>query len=342
MKEAMGLISLIVMMPMFVVGALFWFSARTRRGMVFGVNVPLEYADGADVEGKVRRYRAAMGGVTALAVVLALPGLMRALPWLSVTAVPLVLVAGIGLWMVERRGVVGHGVDVPVERTASLRVVSRGGGWVAVTAAALLPLGAVWMVLRAHWAEIPLRFAQHWNAQGVVDGWATRDVRSLAMPLVSGALLVLFVLAIGTFMRFAPAVGRGGLLHILLPSLAVIGWALTAIFCVIALLPLEGDAGPRLMLVAMAGNMVVIFATVGWMVWQQMAMTGYEVYDGTPNKGWRAGGMIYYNPEDGAVVVPKRMGWGWTLNMAHGLAWVYLGMVVMVVGVLVGLGMWMK
>jgi uncharacterized membrane protein len=44
---------------------------------------------------------------------------------------------------------------------------------------------------------------------------------------------------------------------------------------------------------------------------------------------------VYYNPSDAAIVVPKRFGWGWTLNFARPVAWVYLAVVLaFVVGVM--------
>lgn len=36
---------------------------------------------------------------------------------------------------------------------------------------------------------------------------------------------------------------------------------------------------------------------------------------------WK-GGMLYFNPQDPAILVPKRFGIGWTLNFGHWLAWV--------------------
>jgi uncharacterized membrane protein len=39
--------------------------------------------------------------------------------------------------------------------------------------------------------------------------------------------------------------------------------------------------------------------------------------------GWR--GLIYMNPDDPRLVVPKRLGLGWTFNFAKPGAWVILG-----------------
>jgi uncharacterized membrane protein len=62
---------------------------------------------------------------------------------------------------------------------------------------------------------------------------------------------------------------------------------------------------------------------------------GQERSDGTADRAWHAAGLVYYNPSDAAIVVPKRFGWGWTLNFARPVAWVYLAVVLaFVVGVM--------
>lgn len=45
---------------------------------------------------------------------------------------------------------------------------------------------------------------------------------------------------------------------------------------------------------------------------------------GTRADGWKAGGLIYYAPDDPALFVPKAVGIGQTLNMARPAAWILL------------------
>lgn len=40
--------------------------------------------------------------------------------------------------------------------------------------------------------------------------------------------------------------------------------------------------------------------------------------------------MIYYNPDDPAVLVEKRFGIGYTLNFGNGRSWLVLGGIVLV------------
>ena len=40
---------------------------------------------------------------------------------------------------------------------------------------------------------------------------------------------------------------------------------------------------------------------------------------------WRLWGLIYKESSDPRVFVPKRIGYGWTLNFAHAESWLWLG-----------------
>lgn len=40
---------------------------------------------------------------------------------------------------------------------------------------------------------------------------------------------------------------------------------------------------------------------------------------------WKLGGLIYSEAADPRVWVPKRVGYGWTLNFAHTESWIWLG-----------------
>jgi uncharacterized membrane protein len=46
--------------------------------------------------------------------------------------------------------------------------------------------------------------------------------------------------------------------------------------------------------------------------------------DATPDDGWKAGGLFYFNPRDPAIWVEKRIGFGYTLNMGNSRAWLLI------------------
>jgi uncharacterized membrane protein len=53
---------------------------------------------------------------------------------------------------------------------------------------------------------------------------------------------------------------------------------------------------------------------------------------------WRLG-IFYFNRDDRRLLVPKRRGFGWTLNFAHVGAWVIIGVfIVLLVSRLLTLG----
>lgn len=74
---------------------------------------------------------------------------------------------------------------------------------------------------------------------------------------------------------------------------------------------------------------------------EQRALPGAAIA-APPAHRWRAGGLIYYAPEDPAVIVPKRIGVGYTLNFARRRAWLLLaailGVPLLVVGLASSLG----
>lgn len=49
--------------------------------------------------------------------------------------------------------------------------------------------------------------------------------------------------------------------------------------------------------------------------------------------GWYFLDLVYHNAADPKVWVPKRVGWGWTLNFAHGEAWAWIGTLTAFLGV---------
>jgi len=48
--------------------------------------------------------------------------------------------------------------------------------------------------------------------------------------------------------------------------------------------------------------------------------------DATPDHACKIGGLFYFNPNDPAVWVEKRVGLGYTLNMGNSGAWLLIGM----------------
>ncbi len=55
--------------------------------------------------------------------------------------------------------------------------------------------------------------------------------------------------------------------------------------------------------------------------------------DRTPDECWKWG-LFYYNPEDPALLVKKRVGIGWTINFAHRGAWIFLALLTVAISLM--------
>jgi len=312
-------------LPMILIASVFAFAPRTRRGLLFGYTVAVEFADTPKARGWIRGFRLGLALVTVVCVALAGAGIAEAVPWLLASAIPAQLLGIFALWVAQRRKVAPFEVAAPVERSARLAAPSQSPlVWFALLSLAFAPLAGAWSFLRAHWEQIPERFPMHWGLNGAANGFAARDLRDVAFPLIMGALTLALISAMALLMRFAPGVDRERSLAILLPSLTGIAWILSAESCGAALLPLWGNRQPSAFLWMTLGAVVGIVAVVAWVLYRIRVTLGRERSDGTPDSAWRMAGLVYYNPADAAILVPKRTGLGCTMNFGQPLSWAVL------------------
>jgi uncharacterized membrane protein len=328
------LTAVLMLFPIVLIGCLLPLLGRTRRGLLFGVTVPLEFADSPAGRAAVRRYRnsvvllAFTVAVTALLVLYFGP--LRLRPLLSTFAIPAELLGAMLLWQRERRAIKPHAIAVPLERTTELLPQRHLGGIVA-SVAALLPLALTALWLQRRWALIPVRWPQHWDAYGHVNGWGVRSAASVFAPLILGALLVLLMTAVAAFLAFAPG-PQSRQRRLVVAPLAGLAWLMAGMFCGIGFLPLWHSLSPTGIVAMVIAHMLATLGVVVWLLWRSGIMNVAQAapYDSTPDAMWRGGGLIYFNPTDAAVLVPKRYGFGWTLNFARPAAWAYIAAVLLV------------
>jgi uncharacterized membrane protein len=98
-----------------------------------------------------------------------------------------------------------------------------------------------------------------------------------------------------------------------------------AVFMVILAVPLAG-LGPGL---AVGLGTAIILGAMGWAVWSLKSVHLELEQAGQLQglEGWN--GIIYNNPKDARLWVPKISGYGTTLNFAHRRAWVMLGSILL-------------
>jgi uncharacterized membrane protein len=331
-----AMIAISTLVSILVVGCLLPIMGRTRQGLLFGVTVPLEFAGSAEAKAAVRRY-VLRTGLLAIVVftlsVIAFPFTSAVVaPLLGFIAIPVELLGGFFFWQMERRAIKPHATTVPLVRSAEL-LPNRHLGGIWASLAAVLPMAAMAVWLHLHWSEIPARWPQHWDAYGHANGWGTRSTAGVYFPLLMGTFIVLMMTGIAGFIALAPGT-QTRQRRLALAPLAGLAWLMSTVFCVIALLPMRHNFSPEAIAFAVALDLLATFGIVIWLIVRSGLTNSSKSsapYDGTPDAMWRGGGLVYYNPTDAAVIVPKRYGFGWTLNMARPVAWMYIGGVVLVI-----------
>ena len=169
----------------------------------------------------------------------------------------------------------------------------------------LLAACAVWVVAR--WDELPARIPVHWNVHGQVDRVVSRTPLGVALPLFIGAAtcLLLLVSQYG-LKRAAPRHrARAATIKILLGAEYVSAIASTS--ALVASLTSGRMLAPMIAL-PVAGVVALLVASI-------LAMRNAPRGGARNPSSWR--GPFYADRDDPALFVPKRYGWGYTINMAH-------------------------
>ncbi|WP_407737518.1 DUF5808 domain-containing protein [Hyalangium sp.] len=195
----------------------------------------------------------------------------------------------------------------------------------------MLAAAAAWLARK--WDALPTRWVVHWGRGGVPDGYGSKNFGDVFGPLLFAAALAVFleVLAVvlervsrARFPQLARAYGN----FVRWVSLAVVG----SIAVVAILLPSETPPSPPVFLGLILGSVALALGAgaVGLAsATRRMVAEGQSL-----PKGYSP--LIYHNPEDPRLIVPKLAGVGWTFNFAHRAAWLLLALVLLpVLGVLV-------
>ncbi len=323
---------------MFSVGALvawlFWMlPVWSRPGIFFAVTVVPDFRKSAEAQRLLRNYRlqtllhVAVGFALILAgallqhFVFAIIGVL----WLAVG--PLVAVSH------AHKMALPHAVAASTIREASLspRTTQLPGGWsLELGPFAILLVTAIYLHL--HWDAIPERFPAHWGIDGRPNAWSARTPVGVYGLLVFGAALVagiaLLAYAIPHMARRSPSTGKGDLAHRMALFLVGVEFFLAAVFSVVALSPLTGNPGivPIVIL-----TVAILASAVFLRRWFSHGrdISARSAGDGTSDSCWKYG-LFYFNPDDSALFVEKRIGIGYTINFAHASAWIVIALTALV------------
>ena len=99
--------------------------------------------------------------------------------------------------------------------------------------------------------------------------------------------------------------------------------------CVVSLLPLSHNP-TRLVPLITIGATVFSLGIVAFTVFRAFRMERIMLasQNSTDGRYWRAG-LFYFNPGDSAVMVPKRNGFGYTLNFGRPVCWLILAAILL-------------
>ena len=177
-------------------------------------------------------------------------------------------------------------------------------------------IAAVAFYLNAHWSQIPAEFPVHWGVNGQPNRWVSRDLAGVYGPLLMATIMNL--LCLGFAWALLRMSRKSTMRYVTVRMLEVLLYPLTFSFVVVALLPL--------MRIPLWLAPVVLLAFVaGIFLWSYRKITAAsapgEVPEPQNDSYWKAG-VFYYNPNDPAIFVSKRVGIGYTMNFANKMSWV--------------------
>lgn len=199
----------------------------------------------------------------------------------------------------------------------------------------LAALAAAGILLAVFWGDVPTRWVIHWGTHGQPDGWAVKSAANAAFPLVLGVgMWLLFeVIAVVTARSAASTGLPREVMMVQATVLRAVGLALALLFAALALvLPL---LRPRSALpLAIGFPLVIAVIAGGAMVWALRETRRLRASGVAFPAGYT--GIFYKNPQDPRLWVPKVAGIGWTINVAHRLAW---PMMIVLVGVPVAISL---
>ena len=340
--------------------------ALASPGTPLGVRVPKAYLSDSAVTSALAGYKVRTWGCGIAATILSL--FAWKLPLLA--AVPSLLVTLGGLWayISQRRRIIaakkaGDWFD-EVETTIAARVSTNANGtpefegiptptfpWLTMLAS-LLCIAAGAIIVASHWSAIPDPVPVHWNDSMEADNWSDKSIGSVFFSsFVALALLVLFAI-ICSFIAHSEVSPRSernikarvrneanlaltntgmGVLTLFISA----GMAFMQVTGPIPHYQRFNSAAIITMLILAIGGSIGL---VVFILYKQSRLSEQlrgihfadEDKESPDNDHLYKWGVMYYNPDDPAVLVDKRFGTGMSFNYARWQAKIFFGLVILI------------
>ena len=350
--------------------AITWIMAKAPSlaspGTPLGVRVPKDYLSDSAVTSALAGYKVRTWGCGIAATILSL--FAWKLPLLA--AVPSLVVALGGMWayISQRRRIIAAknagGWFDDVETTIAARVSTNAIGtpefegiptptfpWITILAS-LLCIAAGAIIVASHWSAIPDPVPVHWNGSMEADNWSDKSIGSVFFSsFVALALLVLFAI-ICSFIAHSEVSPRSernikarvrneanlaltntgmGILTLLISA----GMAFTQVTGPVPQFQRFNGVAIITMLVLAVGGSIGL---VAFLLYKQSQLSEQlrgihfadEDKESPDNDHLYKWGVMYYNPDDPAVLVDKRFGTGMSFNYARWQAKVFLSLVALI------------
>jgi uncharacterized membrane protein len=329
--EVVALVGVVLLMA----ALLHWLPTWRRRGLWFSVTVAPGFDTTPPAQAALRTYRTAVWSLSLVAMTCVVGSVLLAAPALPEAGVVGQAIGASVAFAVVRRRILPFAVRTSGVRTAAISTEHEGlpGG----AASVIVPLGilsATALYLHANWLLLPERVPVHWGVDGTPNGWADRTWHGVYGPLVVCAFMSVFIILMAeAIIHASPRARVAGTeawttrfrrANLMLLVAGV--WGVSAMMSLFALMPLFTDAGRPPTLVWMVP--VALVLPILPFTWQLIRVVKERDSgsDGTPDACWKFG-LIYYNPDDSALMVEKRFGIGYTLNFGNRSLWWILGVV---------------
>ena len=317
--------------PLVIIGVgLLFTPLLTRRGIFFSATVDPGFPQSSDGRRLLHSYQWQAGLWAILACAIAVL-LVPAHP-LSAALLPVfLLMAGTGVtyWRKFEEVHTRYGVRHSEIRETSLTPAPEQEEifvwWILPP---FLAIAAAAYFLHTHWFQIPPQFPVHWGVNGEPNRWASRDFAGVYGSLLLGTAMNLFFLGVRLGAGADITKNRDALCNHPHASGAAISGDILVCVC-------GADSGvapafsmiPVVTLLIPAVTLLFATALVFWSYQKiRMPAGSGEVPEPQSDSYWKLG-LFYWNPQDPAIFVSKRVGIGFTMNFANKVSWVVLAAV---------------
>ena len=318
----------------------------TRHDIFFSVTVPPEFRSSPEGAAILAGYRRGIVAVTTVVLFLALLNARYGSDFFAAGLLMLEAVASVACFLPAHRRALAYSIASTTVREASLEATPPMPG------VALLLIGPAVMIVCAivmamtHWDRIPDPIPVHWDLLGNPNGWLPKTslaVFGFIASMAGTCLIMTFALLA---MLYAPrrinwtGIGAREESRFRWIGIALL-FAADYLVASTSFLPLS----PHSSLILGSTAFLTVITIVGSLELVRRGQAGARLApvhhdrisgDLTPDQCWKWG-MIYYNPEDPALIVEKRFGIGWTLNFGHRGAWIFMGLIALVIALSIGM-----